>query len=123
MEEELGAAEHRLLEALRGNDRAALEALLCDDFLITTAGWISEPVGKSTWLDALSAGHTVETFDLRITHTRPLGAGAVVLCESTQSGTRDGAPWELTFRYTDVWKREDDRWRLAVRHASGVRPA
>ena len=29
---------------------------------------------------------------------------------------------EVTFRYTDTWVLEDDRWRLAVRHASAAPP-
>jgi hypothetical protein len=44
---------------------------------------------------------------------------AVVLAESSQEGTRDGEPWSLTFRYTDVWVL-GERWQLAVRHASVV---
>jgi hypothetical protein len=48
--EELEQAESRLMAALQRADLAAVAELLRDDFLITTAGWLPEPVDKSTWL-------------------------------------------------------------------------
>jgi hypothetical protein len=44
----LEVAECALLEALQRGDMSATADLLRDDFLITTAGWLPEPVGKST---------------------------------------------------------------------------
>jgi ketosteroid isomerase-like protein len=120
--DELEVAEREVLTALRNADRAALDALLRDDFLITTAGWLREPVGKQAWLDATLGAHMLERFDLRVTETRRFGDVAVVLAESSQEGTRNGEPWALTFRYTDVWVL-GERWRLAARHASVVPPA
>lgn len=33
---------------------ADLADLLHDDFLITTAGWLTEPASKQTWLDEVA---------------------------------------------------------------------
>jgi ketosteroid isomerase-like protein len=63
---------------------------------------------------------TLDDFDLRLIATRKYGDVAVVLAESQQKGTHDGAPFAMTFRYTDVWVLEDAGWRLATRHASGI---
>jgi ketosteroid isomerase-like protein len=60
---------------------------------------------------------TLTSFDLRLLATRQFGDTAVVLAESAQEGTHDGAPFSLTFRYTDVWVRGDAGWGLAIRHA------
>ena len=117
--DELEVVERELLTALQNADRAALDALLREDFLITTAGWLREPAGKQTWMDAALGAHVLERFDLRVAETRRYGDVAVVLAESSQEGTHDGEPWSLTFRYTDVWVREE-RWQLAARHASVV---
>ncbi|HKU56753.1 MAG TPA: nuclear transport factor 2 family protein, partial [Gaiellaceae bacterium] len=114
---EFEQVERELLEALRRSDRSALETLLADDFLITTAGWIREPAGKRAWIEAASSEHVLESFDLQISHVRRYDDVAVVLSESTQSGTHRGEPWQMSFHYTDVWRREGARWRLAVRHA------
>jgi ketosteroid isomerase-like protein len=52
--------------------------------------------------------------------TRRYGDVGVVLPESRQEGTHDGAPVSMSFRYTDVWVLEGEGWRLAIRHASGM---
>jgi ketosteroid isomerase-like protein len=118
--DELEVAERRLLDALQRGDVSASAHLLRDDLLITTAGWLPEPVGKGAWLEALTGHMTLERFDLRLIATRRYGDVGVVLAESSQKGTHDGAPYSLTFRYTDVWVLESGGWRLAARHASGT---
>ena len=99
---------------------AAAADVLRDDFLITTAGWLAEPAGKRAWLEALSGQMTLDEFDLRLIATRRYGDVALVLAESSQTGTHNDAPYSMTFRYTDVWVRGGTGWRLATRHASGV---
>ncbi len=86
-------------------DHGALTALLADDFLITTAGWIAEPADKPTWLAGLGE-HQLDEFELRLLAVRQHDKVAVVLAESAQKGSRSGEPWEHTFRYTDVWLHE-----------------
>jgi ketosteroid isomerase-like protein len=120
--DELYNAEHALLQALQRQDLDALTALLTDDFVITTAGWIAEPTDKPTWLAGL-AEHQLDEFDLRLLMVRRYGNVAVVLAESAQKGNRSGQSWEHAFRYTDVWVAGKDGWLLAVRHASAIRPA
>lgn len=120
--DELELAESRLLGALERADVTGAAELLRDDFLITTAGWLSEPVNKETWLAEASDRMTLDSFTLRLVASRRFGDAAVVLVESDQNGTHDDTPFSMTFRYTDTWVFEDDRWRLAVRHASAAPP-
>jgi ketosteroid isomerase-like protein len=118
--DDLEAAERGLLEALQRGDESAIAGFLRDDFLITTAGRLSQPVGKKAWLEALAGRMSLERFDLRVLATQRYGEVGVVLAASAQEGTHDGTPYSMTFRYTDVWVRQDARWRLATRHASTV---
>jgi ketosteroid isomerase-like protein len=120
--DELEQAESRLLAALQCADLAAAAELVRDDFLITTAGWLPEPVDKSTWLGALSVSMTLDSFTLLLVASRRFGDTAVALVESEQSGTHAGIPFSMTFRYTDTWVLDDDVWHLAVRHASAAPP-
>ena len=118
--DELELAEAQLLIALQGGDLSRVDELLRDDFLITTAGWIPEPVDKTTWLEGLSGGMTLDRFTVRLIASRRFGDIGVALVESDQTGTDDGSPFSLTFRYTDTWVREGESWRLAIRHASAA---
>jgi ketosteroid isomerase-like protein len=118
--DELEQAESRLLAALQCADLAAAAELVRDDFLITTAGWLPEPVDKSTWLAELADSMTLDRFTLRLVASRRFGDVAVALVESEQSGTHAGTPFSMTFRYTDTWLHDDAVWRLAVRHASAA---
>jgi ketosteroid isomerase-like protein len=120
--DELERVEHQLLDALSRGDMSAAAALLREDFLITTAGWIAEPVGKQTWLDSLQNRMTLDSFDLHVLATQRFEDVAVVLAESAQEGRHDGEPFSLVFRYTDVWVGGDSGWALATRHASIVSP-
>jgi len=65
---------------------------------------------------------TLDRSTLRLVASWRFGNSAVVLVVSDQSGTYDGTPFSMMFRYTDKWVLEDDRWRLAVRHASAAPP-
>ena len=120
--DELEQAETELLAALQRADLAGVAELLRDDFLVTTAGWLPEPVDKSTWLAEASKSMTLDSFTLRLVALRRYGDTAVALVESEQSGTHAGTPFAMTFRYTDTWVLDDSVWRLAVRHASAVPP-
>ena len=119
----LEQAERALFQAVQSGDLESAGSRLRDDFLITTAGWVAEPVGKQAWLDAVREQITLTDFDLTLIATRRYGDAAVVLCESSQTGTHGGAPFAMTFRYTDVWVSEAGGWRLAVRHASELSSA
>jgi len=120
--DELEQAERSLWEAFRSGNLDDAASRLRDDFLITTAGWVAEPVGKQEWMDAAREQMTLTDFDLTMIATRRYGDAAVVLCESSQTGTHNGAPFAMTFRYTDVWVSEAGEWQLAVRHASALPP-
>ena len=117
---ELERLERQLLDSLSRGDLNAAGRLLREDFLITTAGWVAEPIGKQAWLDALAGRMTLQSFDLRLVATQEFGNVAVAVAESAQEGTHDEKPFSLTFRYTDVWVRDDHGWALATRHASIV---
>jgi ketosteroid isomerase-like protein len=97
-----------------------LAELLDDDFVITTAGWLDRPATKPQWLHEVSSQHVVHDFTMNSVDVREMGSVVVVLVESTQWATWKNAPFTGTFRYTDVWRRDDHDgvWRLAVRHAS-----
>jgi AcrR family transcriptional regulator len=119
VERVLAGMESALLDRLLAGDTAAVSELLADDFVITTAGWLSGPVDRTTWLAELNAQHRLTGYALTRVDVRPHGDTAVVLVESQQSGERNGEAWAMQFRYTDVWVLRAGTWLLAARHATG----
>lgn len=76
--DELELVETRLLTALERADMAEVAELRRDDFLITTAGWLCEPVDKATELAGLSAKNDSkcpEGFEFRPPIPRTSGVG------------------------------------------------
>lgn len=111
--------EASILQAIVDQRWDVLADLLDEDFLITTAGWLAAPATRREWIAEVAARHLVHRFEIRSVDVHDMGAVAVVLVLSTQWATWRDAPFQGDFRYTDVWRcRDDDVWRLAVRHAS-----
>jgi hypothetical protein len=113
--------ESDVLECMRRGDLTALATMLSDDFLITTAGWISEPATRAEWLDELSTSAAMETAVLHSVTTRTYEGCVVAFVLSSQTGTLRGVPFDMDFRYTDIWiPGRTGRWLLDVRHAGIV---
>lgn len=121
MDTDFRALEDELLLAMRDQDLGVLDRVLSEDFVITTAGWLREPVGKRAWVDALSS-HSMDAFELHTVDVRAYDQVVVALVHSTQSGTFRDAPYTHEFRYTDVWTRSGAGWQLEVRHATLLPP-
>lgn len=117
---DLSALESAVLQAIVERRWDSLLDLLDDDFLVTTAGWLEAPAGKTEWVRETEARHELHEFSIESIVERPLGDVLVALVLSTQTATWKGERAVFRFRYTDVWRRADDRWLLAVRHASMV---
>jgi hypothetical protein len=116
---DFSALESAVLQSVVDRDWERLAGMLSDDFTITTAGWLTEPAGKTEWLNSVASQHDLHSFQLHRVDVRNVSGVAVVQVLSTQSATWKGAPFLGDFRYTDVWAPDGDRrWVLHVRHAS-----
>lgn len=120
LQAEMVALENSWFEALRVQDWDLARGFMREDFSITTAGWLDGPVDGAEWLLHLAGRYRLDAFDFEDVRVRRYGDVAVVQCRSRQSGTilDSGEAWDETFRYTDVWVLDPDRWRIAVRQAT-----
>ncbi|HET7598658.1 MAG TPA: nuclear transport factor 2 family protein [Gemmatimonadales bacterium] len=113
------AAEAALRQAQLGNDTAALSRLLDDDLVFT--GPDGAIYDKD---DDLHAHH--ERW-LRLTRLEPsderiqqFGAIAVVSVRMEMAGSFKGAPFAGPYRYTRVWCRRREGWRVVAGHVSAI---
>ena len=122
VDETLGACEDALRAAQLAGDVPALERLLDDALLFT--GPDGQVYGKADDLEAhrlgwVRIGRLVPSEE----RVRELGAVAVVSVRMDMAGSWKGEAFEGPFRYTRVWRRAEDGWRVVAGHGSAVLPA
>ena len=113
------ALEKQLLEAVQKKDKAALQAVLTDDFAIHMPD--ADPLPAEDWLDSvMSKDFNLKRFIVRRMNVADLETAAVVsydrLQESTFRGQNDGGE----FYVVDLWRKDGDNWKLADRHVVKV---
>ncbi len=91
-------AEPRWSDAVQRGDREIAGSFMAADFTSVTAGTTEARVDRAAWLACVSAPSTLEAFAFEDFRVRVDDAGDAT-----------------TFRFTDVWQREDGRWRIGLR--------
>jgi len=111
------AMENAWNQAELKNDASAVQLLLSEDFVMTTAEGdlynkaeiVASIRDKSYQPDALQSSNMV-------VHAH--GATAVVTGVYYEKGTDKGKPWERRGRFTDTWMYLDNRWQCVASHFS-----
>ncbi|HSC23810.1 MAG TPA: nuclear transport factor 2 family protein [Casimicrobiaceae bacterium] len=117
---EIAALEHAANDAFVARDLARLDQLFSDDLVVNSP--INVVNDKRKILDLLGSGvigHVSSTIEHEL--VRRDGDFVVVMGADAVRNT-DAEPM-LRRRFTNVWRREGDRWRLYVRHANIVADA
>lgn len=111
--------EKQLLDAVQKKDKAAVQGMLSDDFAIYMPD--ADPLASEDWLDSImSKDFVLKRFIIRQMDVADLGTAAVVsydrVQESSLAGRNDGGE----FYVVDLWKKDGDSWKLAVRHVAKI---
>lgn len=105
-------AEQQFFSSLIGGDVGALDRILSDDFLLIDVMTGSE-VKKPDLLAVLSSGQLkFEAIEPLESHVRLYGITAVITGRTRMSGRFGEAPFTASSRYTHVFVRDQDQWRL-----------
>jgi hypothetical protein len=107
--------EGMLADALRKTDHASIDRLLAQDFELREGSAPVQPVPRAQWIDT----HPGFAADQMAVHD--YGDVAVVSFVNTAAGAKSK---NATF-VVDVWQKQGEDWRLAVRYQSqlGTRKA
>jgi hypothetical protein len=109
----------RWTEAESGNDPAALDGLLANDF--TAVGPRGFVLTKDEWLERYRSKSLQNTsFALREPRVRDYGGATVVVGTQAQSGSYQGHDSTGVFRATLIAVSRNERWLLAGIHLSPV---
>ena len=122
IEREIIKLTHEWKEAGRQRDRATLERILADDFLI--AGWL--PDGKLgdrlTYIEDCMRPVEVEQASYRFDRWkfRTYGDTAIVNCILEIHAVVGGGGWGGVFQMTYIWVKRDGKWQVVTCHTSPV---
>lgn len=117
-EQELVAAEERLLAAILAGDEAALRALLADGFRQTDMLDWSQAMDAGAWLEnAVRRIRRLQSPEARLekTSVRLCEPLAIVQARMVVTENRAAGPRVMAFVLLDVWRRVGGEWRLDTR--------
>ena len=102
------------------NDGAAVELLLADDFVMTTAEGVlyNKKQMVASVKDRSYRPEALQSSDM-VVHAH--GTTAVVTGAYYEKGIDKGKPWERRGRFTDTWIFAGGRWQCVASHFS-VKP-
>ena len=112
--------EESWMQAWVRRDRATCEAILADDFLLTSARGILMP--KADWVAGAMGPFNCTAFAWEQLTVRPFGDTAIVHGRAKQQASVSGQDWSGVFLVTDVWVRRDGQWQVVSRHGTGPLP-
>jgi ketosteroid isomerase-like protein len=118
---ELIGLQKEWMAAWGRRDRAALDAILAPEFILTSSTSV-EPVSRERWLERATAEGGSDPFHYEDFHITVIGDKAIVRSLAIQTVTVHEVDAAEAMLVTDVWVRRGDRWRIASRH-SQVPPA
>ena len=113
--------ESRLLDALEKRDRAALEALLGDNFEMRLGAKPGMPIPRAEWLDAALAANAPDVSAYLVEQMAVHEMGNLAIASFLLQAAdlaKKGAPPSVFV--VDTWEPVGDSWRLRVRYAAPV---
>lgn len=117
-EQELKRLSVAWMQAWKDRDRATLERLLAEDFVLVLSASTERSVGRARWLEMALGGYTCESFEYKSQNVRLLGDTAIVASVYTQKASVAGQDRSGDFFLTDVWQRRGGRWQVVARYSS-----
>jgi ketosteroid isomerase-like protein len=119
IDDEILACEAELLHAQLTGDAAVLDRLLDDLLVFTTID--GTLASKSDDLSLHRSGRLrITRMDPSDRHMLHLGETSVVSVRMNAEAVMNGVPVTATLRYTRVWHKRSDGWRLVAGHMSTV---
>src|SRR5204862_7502769 len=106
------------VRAVQVRDMDLLEQLGAPGFRFMAIHLHPEPMTRAQWLEAAREGYTIVSFAYEEIDPVVSGDTGVVHSRYSQVASYLTVSLSNVFRLTDVWSREDGRWRVVARHSS-----
>jgi ketosteroid isomerase-like protein len=121
-QDEIKRLAHEWLDAIQRRDRATLDRILADDFVL--AGWQLDGrlADKQFYIedclkpvDVRQGSYEFDRWTIRF-----YGELALVNCVLKIHALVEGHDWGGEFLISDVWSRDQGNWQVLARHSSAI---
>ena len=119
MSDELRGLENEWADCLERGDVEALDKLLADDFILSSAGGVGERVTRDEWFANLERIDT-RSLAVHVSDAREFGDVGVVRARLEWDATLGERSLTGEYAITDVFTRSDGRWRVSWRISTRV---
>ncbi len=116
---DLAAAAHAYDAAQVNGDRAALERLVADDYvLVNGAGQVQDKTRLIA--DYVTPGFKLDPFTIEAPVEKVFGDTALLGGKVNMTGTDGGQRFALVVRFVDTWAKRDGQWRVVYSQVTRV---
>jgi ketosteroid isomerase-like protein len=116
---DLAAAAHAYDAAQVNGDRAALERLVADDYvLVNGAGQVQDKARLIA--DYVAPGFKLDPFTIEAPVEKVLGDTALLGGRVNMTGVDGGQRFALVVRFVDTWAKRDGHWRVVYSQVTRV---
>jgi hypothetical protein len=116
---DLAKAVHDYDQAQIKGDRAELQRLVADDYVLWNSAGRVEDKAKLI-ADYTAPGFKIEPFVVREPIEKVWGNSAVMGGIATLRGVDGGKPFEVTLRFSDMWAKRNGTWQVIYTHVARV---
>jgi ketosteroid isomerase-like protein len=114
---EIAALENDANQAFLARDLARLDQLFSDELVVNSP--INRVHDKKTVLKLLGSG-VIGHVESSLRHEMMRRDGDLVIVMGADAVRNTPSEPTLHRRFTNIWRREGDRWRLYIRHANVI---
>ncbi|GGL30548.1 nuclear transport factor 2 family protein [Caulobacter rhizosphaerae] len=116
---DLAAAAHAYDAAQVNGDRAALERLVADDYvLVNGAGQVQDKAKLIA--DYVAPGFKLDPFTIEAPVEKVFGDTALLGGRVNMTGVDGGQRFALVVRFVDTWAKRDGQWRVVYSQVTRV---
>lgn len=116
---DLEAAAHAYDAAQVKGDRAELDRLVADDYVLANSGGVVQ--SKADLIgDYTAPGFRLDPYEIKEPVEKVLGDTALLGGVAEITGVDGGQPYRMKLRFVDVWAKRGGAWRVVYSHVTRV---
>ena len=114
---DLAKAAHDYDQAQVSSNRAELERLIADDYVLHNSG--GQRQDKASFIgDQIAPGYKLEPFEVSEKVEKVMGDAAILGGVARAKGMSGGEPYDVRLRFIDVWEKRKGAWTVVFSQAT-----